>query len=96
MYYYGPRPTVNYDRPAEYGGLLSVHPRIRTYHGPMSAEQHVAWAQAARMCSTYDQPMNGYFGDVTSIQLTAKPGYYVSPEVMAELGWEGNEVPPNG
>jgi hypothetical protein len=38
-----------------------------------------------------------FYGDVWSIQLTARPGYYVDPEMIARYAIdEENEYPPFG
>lgn len=37
-----------------------------------------------------------YAGNVQSIQLTARPGYYVSPQFLEAIGYEDDEFPPIG
>jgi hypothetical protein len=37
-----------------------------------------------------------YYGDVWSIQLTARPGYYVSPEQLVAYGLSQDDTPPWG
>jgi len=55
---------------------------------------HDIYAVAAAISGYYYEPR--YEGDVWSIQLTARPGYYVTPQQLEDYGLLGHDVPPIG
>lgn len=96
MVYRGPSPMESYPNPPEMGGLRVNFPLIYPVNRQMAGEMLIDWYGPDGLgIVNFIQPLNDYNGNVWSIQLTARPGYYVSPEIMYELGWSDDEVPPN-
>lgn len=97
MFYYGPRPMDSYPSPPDMGGLRANFPKLFTYFRGMSREMWVSWGQPWACGQGFGWPR--YNGDVFSIQLTARPGYYVAPDVMAAWAAAGGQTVgelPNG
>lgn len=101
-------PEQVYEAPKEMGGGRANFPIIThiQQHG-LCHEVNVCNDEAVFVvgqrfaANAYETFMNGYAGDVWSIQLTARPGYYVAPEIQMQLGWAGygdedGDVGPNG
>lgn len=72
-------PQYQYDRPPEYGGLLTVYPMV-SFDQQYGLFHEVVVDQLSDLHRVDNWPH--YNGDVWTIQLTARPGYYVTPEQM--------------
>lgn len=73
-----PKPVQEFPAIAELGGLIGNFPLVsNTPAAGLSHEMIVSWT------STWADNWPRFDGDVWSIQLTARPGYYVAPEILA-------------
>lgn len=88
-------PLETYSAPPELGGARPNIPVLDNLVPDVLQEVGASYAQAAAQYGN-GLPTQQYDGDVWSVQLTARPGYYVAPEIQEELGWIDMEVPPNG
>jgi len=82
-----------YDMPPELGGSRANFPIVTNLlTAGLFHEVETDWATtiARRENSMPSEGYNGWFGayqgDVWSIQLTARPGYYVTPEQLYNMG----------
>lgn len=89
----GPQPMQTYANPPELGGLRANFTLDHPVNYGMSREMRVDWTQTVLMGENDGWPR--FDGDVWSIQLTARPGHYVSPEILYEIGWDDAEGAPN-
>ena len=87
-------PMQTYDAPPELGGARANYPVLDNLVPEVLAEVTTSFRTATLMGDGHLTPR--YDGDVYSVQLTARPGYYVAPEIQDELGWIDMEVPPYG
>lgn len=88
-------PMFVYDAPPEMGGARANYPVLDNLVPDALQEIGASYAQAAAQYGD-GLPVQRYDGDVFSVQLTARPGYYVAPDIQEELGWSEGEVPPYG
>lgn len=92
-FFIGPQPMETYVNPPELGGLRSNFPLAHPVNRQMAREMWTDWRQTIGLAENACWP--SYSGDVYSVQLTARPGYYVSPDLLYELGWDEDEGAPN-
>ena len=85
---------ATYDAPPELGGARANYPVLDNLVPDVMAEVTTSFRTAIALGDGQLTPR--FDGDVWSVQLTARPGYYVAPEIQEELGWQDGEVPPYG
>lgn len=94
-------PIEEWSLPPDLGGRVANFPKECAWQTPaLMTEVITDWDQTilgGENLGAPDAYGSGFQfnGDVWSIQLTARPGYYVAPEIMEELGWL-DERGPNG
>jgi hypothetical protein len=103
-------PQFSYDSPPEYGGLRTIYPIVNsTQQYGLFNEVKTDWyglgSQMWASCRGMGMgtgkiaqhgDVNQFTGAVWSIQLTARPGYYVTPEQLLAMGYDDDDFPPIG
>lgn len=84
-----PAPLETYVNPPELGGLRANMPLAYPVNRGMANEMWTDWHQTVALGENVCWP--SFTGDVWSIQLTARPGYYVRPELLWEMGYYDDE-----
>lgn len=73
----------------------AVYPIVHQLTHANAREMRVDWYDA--ICRGLGQITPYHFdGNVWTIQLTARPGYYVAPEIQQAMGWMDQPADPTG
>lgn len=90
-------PEDTYDAPPELGGRRANYPIVNNVqqYGLFNEVRTDWYGEGSQLWEAWGFPR--YDGEVWSIQLTARPGYYVTPEQLESMGYDVEEdFPPFG